>query len=65
MELKIKRLLPNATVNFPLYIGQPAIIHSRDKDIVTSGVVSVPVCTEEFTIIETRNSIYKIGEQPV
>ena len=65
MELKIKRLLPNATVNFPLYIGQPAFIHNGDKDIVTSGVVSVPICTMEFTVIETRNSIYKIGKQPV
>lgn len=64
MDIKIKRILPNATVVFPLYLGEPAIIRNGDKDIVTSGVVSVPVCTNEFTVIETRNSIYKVGKMP-
>ena len=63
--LKIKHLLPNATLVFPLYLGQRALIKNGDRDILTSKVVDVPVCTEEFTVIETENSFYEIGKQPV
>lgn len=59
--VKIKHIDPKGIVNFPLYIGQPALLEVFGKKLSTSPVVSVPVCTPTYTEIETKNSIYRIG----